>query len=352
MRILYGVCGEGFGHSSRAKEIINYLKSKNHKVLVLTYGQAYQILKPITQTIKVHGIHLTFKKNKLSLPKTITSNITALAKNLKNFREVKSKINSFKPQLCISDMEPFVPIISHWRRIPLISIDNQHRLTHLNLKIPKKYKKDYLIAKLAVNACVSRANAFIILSFTKSKKEKSKSNNSFIVSPILRKEIIKIKPKIKNHVLVYLTKPNPSLLKILKTIPKKFVIYSSDFAKKDKNLEFKKQNKTNSNFLKDLSECRAIIASAGFTLISESLYLKKPYFAIPLQGQFEQTLNALFLKNSGLGVYSENPTKNQIQEFLSSLDKYKSKLKSHKLKPNEAIQTLDKILKNTKIQNL
>lgn len=101
-----------------------------------------------------------------------------------------------------------------------------------------------------------------------------------------------------------------------------------------------------------MSECKAIIASAGFTLISESLYLKKPYFAIPLQGQFEQTLNALFLKNSGLGIYSENPTKNQIQEFINNLNKYKSKLKSHKLKPNEAIQTLEEILKNHKIQNL
>ena len=38
MRILYGVCGEGFGHSSRAKEIIKHLENKGHTILIITYG--------------------------------------------------------------------------------------------------------------------------------------------------------------------------------------------------------------------------------------------------------------------------------------------------------------------------
>jgi uncharacterized protein (TIGR00661 family) len=38
------------------------------------------------------------------------------------------------------------------------------------------------------------------------------------------------------------------------------------------------------------------MATAGFTLISEALHLKKPYLALPMIGQFEQAINAVFLE--------------------------------------------------------
>ncbi len=340
MRILYGICGEGFGHSSRAKEIIKHLKKNGHKILILTYGQAYPILKPITKTIKIQGIHLIFKNHKLSLKETTKQAAKVMAANLINFKEIKSKVDYFNPQLCITDMEPFVSIISYWYTLPLISIDNQHRLIHLKLKIPKKYKNSFKLAKFAVNRCVSTADAFIILSFA---KQKLKSKNAFIVSPILRKEILSLKPKTKNFILVYLTKPNNYLIKILKSLPYNFIIYGYNLNKKQDNLTFKT---TGRHFLKDLKNCKAIIGSAGFTLISESLYLKKPYFAIPLQGQFEQTLNALFLKNSKLGTFSEKPTKSQIRDFLNNLNKYKTKLKACNSNPKEAFLVLDRIIEN------
>ena len=79
MKILYGVCGEGFGHSSRAKVIINHLQKKGHKVLIITYGKAYPILKNFN-TIKVEGITLSFKKERLSLQDTISYNIKTMDK--------------------------------------------------------------------------------------------------------------------------------------------------------------------------------------------------------------------------------------------------------------------------------
>lgn len=344
MRILYGVCGEGFGHSSRAKTIIEHLRKKRHHILILTYGQAYPILKPIAKAIKIKGIHLIFKKNKLSLSKTLIQSITFLSSNIKNFNKIKKEIKKFKPQICISDMEPLVPIIAHQHELPLISIDNQHRLTHLKLKVPKKYKKSYYLAKFTVKQCISKADAFIILSFT---KQQSLASNAFIVSPILRNEIIKTKPKNRNFMLVYLTKPDSKLIQTRKSINEKCIIYGYNKSVKEGNLVFKPTGK---QFVKDLAKSKAVIATAGFTLISESLYLKKPYFAIPRKGQFEQTLNALFLKESGLGTFSENPTQIQIEKFLQDLPRYREKLKHHTLHPDEAVIILDKILKHIKPQ--
>jgi uncharacterized protein (TIGR00661 family) len=55
-------------------------------------------------------------------------------------------------------------------------------------------------------------------------------------------------------------------------------------------------------FLEDLAGCRAVIANSGFSLISESPYLGKPYLAIPVRHQCEQVLNAYYVDKMGCGT--------------------------------------------------
>jgi uncharacterized protein (TIGR00661 family) len=340
MNILYGVCGDGFGHSSRASIIIENLTKKGHKVKIITYGKAYKILKKY-KPIKVSGLEIKFIDSKVSFKKTINSSIKNIIKDTKNFKKILNEVDKFSPDLCISDMEPIVPIIRYWKKLPLISIDNQHRLTHQKIKVPKKYEKDYLIAKTVTESFVKRANYFLILTFAKTSV---RSKNAILADPILRNEIIKIKPGKKDFILVYLTRPNKELIKNIKKINEKFIVYGhSKKNMKKENITFKK---TGPEFIKDLRECKAIIGTAGFTLISESLYLKKPYYAIPLQGQFEQTLNALFIKNSKLGDYSEKPDLEDLNRFIKEIDRYEKKLKTFNYNPNELIEKLDIIINN------
>jgi len=338
MKILYGVCGEGFGHSSRALTIGKYLEKKGHKILVITYGQAYPVLKNKFKIFKVKGLHLIFKKSILGKRETIKYNAKRFPKNIKKYKEFHKIMTEFKPDLCISDMEPIVPILSFWYKIPLISIDNQHRITNLKINIPKKYKKDYRIAREVTNTFVRKADHFIVTSFAKAPIEKK---NTTIVPPIIRKDVLKLKPKYKGKILVYLTKKDNSIIKTLTEINEKFAVYGFNIKKKKQNLEFKKRE----TFLKDLNECKAIIATAGFTLMSEAIYLKKPYLALPLKGQFEQTLNALFLKKAGFGTYTENLTKKETLNFLKNIKKYRKKLKNHKIDQNKLFKVLDKKIK-------
>ena len=338
MNILYGVSGEGFGHSSRAKEVINYLLQKGHKVLILTYGQAYPILKEYNP-IKIEGVHVCYNKKGLSLNRTIFKNINVVIKNITNWREISEKIKQFSPNIGISDMEPIVPFFCYSKKVPLVSIDNQHRLTHIKLKIPKKYKKNYLLVKYFIRSCVPRADAYIILSFI---KEKTKKKNAFIVNPILRKEILDVKPQEGDYILVYQTKEDKRLIRILKKIPEKFIIYGYNKEKIDSNLIYKKDN---FDFIKNLISAKAIIGTAGFTLISEAIYLKKPYFAFPLKGQFEQTLNALFLKEYKIGDFSEEPTRKGIESFIKNLEIYKENLKNYNIDSKEIFKVLDKTIK-------
>lgn len=349
MKILYGLSGEGFGHSSRAKKVIPFLERQGHEVLVFTYGQAYKVLKKDFRVVKIEGGEFVFREGRLKKKRTIWRSSKSYFKNVWKWRSIRKKIERFKPEVCISDMEPIVPIIRRLYGLPLICFDNQHRLTHLELKVPKGYRRSYLAARSIVHRFVSRADAFVILSFVKGK---IKGNNAYIVSPLLRDEVLKLKRKRGGKVLVYLTKKDDRLLDELRGINEEFVVYGHGKRKRDGNLVFRK---IGPGFLYDLAECKAVIATAGFTLISEALYLKKPYFAIPLRGQFEQTLNALFLKKSGLGDYREKPAQKDLEKFLGKLGFYEKRLKRHKMDPDEALREIEwalakigKVLENVK----
>ena len=86
-----------------------------------------------------------------------------------------------------------------------------------------------------------------------------------------------------------------------------------------------------------MKDCRAIIGNAGFSLISEALYLRKPYLALPIKGQFEQLLNAHTLKKMGYGNYKNKLSRKRIEKFLTNLDKYETNLKNYNRGDNKEI---------------
>jgi len=341
MNILYGLAGEGFGHSSRARTVIPYLESKGHRVKVMTYGQALEVLKKEGfDVFEIKGMHIHFENGKLNPIATLKRGLQSFLQNTGKSKEIYELMKE-KFDLCISDMEPLVPMLSNWYNLPLLSLDNQHRLTNLELDIPKKYYNDYLAAKTVTNLFISRGDWYIIVSFTKGKIKNNCKKNTYVVHPIIQDEIKNLSPKKCDSILVYLSKKDKAILRVLRQINEKFIIYGYRVEKKEKNLVF---HKAGEGFLKDLGKCKAIIGTAGFNLISEALYLKKPYLALPLKGHFEQMLNALCLKNSGFGEYSENLEKEEIKRFLENLEKYEEKLKKYNPNYDLLFKSLDKVL--------
>jgi|SRR3989344_2996136 len=341
MNIIYGVSGYGLGHSIRSKEIISHLKKEGHSVLIIAYGNSYSLLKSLNP-LKIRGIELYTDKDKFSLIKTILYNFRNVFKNLLNFKKIRNKIKEFKPDLFVTDFEPLTSLLSYSLNKPLISLDNQQILRKIPFKPSKEDRFSYLLAKIATIVCVPKADRYIVLSFIEQKSEKK---DTIFIEPILREEVKKLKIKTKNKVLVYLSIHNSNLINILKEIKnEKFVIYTNMPQESRDNLIFRKPGK---DFIKDLSECKAIIATTGFNLISESSFLMKPYFGIPFKGQFEQKLNALFLKKSNLGTFSENPTKEQIISFLSNLKSYKLGIKT-KRENKDGFKNIENVIESIK----
>ena len=248
------------------------------------------------------------------------------------------ELRDFQPDVYVTAYERFSMIASHILGRPPVSMDNQNELLHI--KAPQGADRfAFWLARLATWVCTYGARFYVVKSFTKPYQEDDRVR---FVSPIIQREIRELRPITGPHVLVYLTKENPELITILKSMDGTFRVYCNNQVGEEGNLSYRAQGAT---FVRDLCECRAIIATTGFSLVADSIYLRKPYFGVPLRKQFEQTHNAHFLADSGLGEYSENPTREQIKTFFSRLQVYRRRLEDFDLDPAEQEETLMGLLK-------
>jgi len=99
----------------------------------------------------------------------------------------------------------------------------------------------------------------------------------------------------------------------------KFYVYGFGKSAEYNNCVFKERS--TEEFLADLAGARGVIASAGFSLISECMYLKKKMLLLPLAGQYEQIINAHYVQKLGLGISAEKLDRAVLSRFLGELDK-------------------------------
>jgi len=332
VKILYGVAGQGSGHSSRAKEIINYLEKNGHTVKVVSYDKGYKNLKDDFDVEEIFGLSFSYKNNEAQYLSTFFKNFFKTPEAVKSVERVSKLFDEFKPQIVFSDFEPISGLVANAKKIPLVSIDNQHYLTNTKIVFPKKYEQEAFAGKAVTKIVFLNVKAYLVTCFAKRELTNKKT---FLFPPILREEVLKTETKEGDYILVYLTSPFQELIDILKNINKKFIVYGFDQDKKEGNLVFK--NPSQKGFLKDLANCEGIIANAGFSLMSESLYLRKPYLALPVAGQIEQVANAIQIEQLGCGKYWDELNKERIESFLYNLNLYKRNLEKYKKEDNSKI---------------
>ena len=339
MNIVYGVSGEGLGHVYEAIQVITRLNREGHSVKVLTYGgRACRSLADFKPT-RIEGIYLYFDDKGMSLGQTVFKNLSIFPFFFRNWRRLRGEIEAFKPDAFITAYEPYSMVMSHVLRRPLISMDNQNEILHAKAPPGTPLPALWLV-KLATRVCTFGARFYVIKSLTKSCRDGARTR---FVSPMIQDEIRAVRPTRGDHVLVYLTKPNPALLEVLKSIDETFIVYCGHPAGREGNLVFRPQGQ---NYVRDLGSCKAIIATTGFSLIADAIFLGKPYYGAPLRRQFEQTYNAHWLRQLGIGEFSETITKADLEQFMASLDTFRTCLERLHLDPSEQEATLLSLLKD------
>jgi uncharacterized protein (TIGR00661 family) len=330
--ILYGVNGEGSGHSTRAGEVITHLQQQGHKLHIVSFDRGLRNLSESFAVTEIFGLSLTYVNNRVRYKRTLASNLIKAPRAVRSLKELSHLVDENKIDLVITDFEPLSCHVGHRKRLPVIAIDNQHAITNATITLPRGFKRDIAAVKLVTRMMTPHADAYLVLSFFPAP---AKKQNTFLFPPILRQEVLSATPQNGDHVLVYVTSPAKELVALLKQVRCKFVAYGFGIEGQKDNILFK--NPSMDGFLHDLTGAKAVIANAGFSLVSEALHLGKPYLAIPVKNQFEQTFNAYYVDKLGYGAWWEDLGKEQIESFLFNLPFYSGNLRTYPRAGNGAI---------------
>jgi uncharacterized protein (TIGR00661 family) len=286
MKVLYAIQGTGNGHLARAREIIPLLQKKC-KLDILISGTQADIYLPYEVKYRFHGMSFVFGKNGgIDLLETYQkSNVKQLYKEIKSL-----PIENY--DLVINDFEPVSAWASKIKNVPCIGLS--HQAAVINKKSPKPSHED-LIGRTVLKkyAPVDKAYGFHFDTY-----------DDKIFTPVIRSEIRKLIPTVKNYYTVYLPAYSDEIIiKILSKIEgvnwqvfSKNVEYNYSLG----NISISKID--NDLFIESLANCTGILCGAGFETPAEALYLNKKLMAIPMKGQYEQQCNAAALELMGVPV--------------------------------------------------
>ena len=306
MNILYGIQGTGHGHISRAREILPLLSEKSH-VDVLLSGYNCKMT--------VEGIQITKKKG-VSLAYDSSGSVSYLktALNLKpvEFLQDVNSLELDKYDLVISDYEPITAWASFKCKIPSIALS--HQAAFLSNKSPRPKKRNFFAEQVLKH--FAPCNTPIGFHFRR--------YDSFVLPPIIRKDVRDLSVSVSDHVTVYLPafdhETLTSVFGHLKEV--KWHVFSplcdTPYLKDNVHV-FPVGNRP---FLESMKESIGVITSAGFETCAETMYLDKKLLVIPIQNQYEQECNAAALKQLGIHVVNklDSTFKDRVRNWLINAD--------------------------------
>lgn len=333
--IFYCICGEGMGHAIRSSVIIDRIKDK-YDVYIFSSDRAYKYLnEKFDNVYKIGGFNTVYINNKVNNTKTLINALKRNPLNIKEgYEELYKKARKLSPDVIVTDFEIYATMVSKLLSISLISLDNIHMITQTAIDYPPKHQGEMLKAKGVIKSYVIKPKIHILTSFFYPKIKPKK--RAVLYPPVIREDILKLKPTIEDHIIVYQTsKESVKLVEQLKSLNEKFIVYGFNKDEVDENLTYKLFNEN--EFYNDLASAKAVICNGGFTFISEAISLKKPIYSVPAIGNFEQTLNGFYVQKLGYGEYHEEMSPKKVEKFLKRLPKYQEKLAKVKKTNNDGI---------------
>ncbi|MBZ4375278.1 teichoic acid biosynthesis protein [Corallococcus interemptor] len=342
MRILYGVVGEGMGHATRSRVLLEAL-TKEHEVHIVVSGRAQHYLAQRFQNVHgIWGLTIAYEGNSVKKWQTVLQNLQGAVKGWpQNVRQYFDLVEGFKPDVVVSDFETFSYLFAKNHRLPVISVDNMqviNRCQH-DPALLAGHEESFEATRAIVKAKLPGAFHYLITSFFYPPVRKRRTT---LAPSILRPEILAAKPEAGEHLLVYQTATtNTHLPEILKQsgVPCRVYGLRRDLKEDvvEGNLTYRPFSEA--GFIDDLRTARAVVAGGGYTLMSEAVYLHKPVLSIPVGGQFEQVLNALYLEKLGYGMYVKDLSLDALRTFLARVPACAEALKGYEQDGNVKMLT-------------
>lgn len=329
--IYYGLSGEGRGHATRARTIVEGLR-KRHKVVVFAPGLAHALLEPVFRDSDVRVEHIAgmqFSYNRHGHVRpfgTVANNISYLRRMNERVTDLLPTFEQDKPDLVIGDFEPLLPRAARLCGVPFLSFDHQHYLVVNDLSsLPFSLRKKAAIAAPFVRAFYNWQVETVVSSFYRPPLKAALQNVSQI-GVLLRPELMRMRPRRDGYLLVYMRRhPAPGLFDALTATGMPVKVYGLGDRSAEGKMRFFAVDER--RFMDDLAGCEAVVSTAGNQLVGEALYLRKPVLAIPEAANFEQDINGHFLNASGGGRCLGNRiTVRDMLSFMDDLQVFRSRI--------------------------
>lgn len=330
-KIAYGIQSFGLGHYSRSVATLEYLKSRGYEIEVFASGQVYRLMKEHGYTTHyLSSIVFKFKDNHINYSRSVLNFllIDTPMGFFTGYLRARRIIKKTKPDIIITDFEIHTAKVAYKLKIPLISIDNLHAITHTDapLGVEEKYQKFKKNQVIGLNYLIPVADHFFILSFFPANPVR---DNVSVIQPVLRDEVLRAKKNriaMKDHFIVYMSiTTNTAIINSLKAnSEQKFIVYGFNEERTEGNIQFKKNSVD--EFIYDLASSKGAVSCGGFSFMSESIFLGKPVLGIPIEGQFEMIMNCTYLNRFGYGDFVEKITPGAVKHFIDRSGEYRQNL--------------------------
>lgn len=337
MRILYGVVGEGMGHATRSRVLLEEL-SRQHEVHIVVSGRAQKYLEERFASVHgIWGLTIAYAQNQVKSWQTVLQNLRGAVHGWpQNVRQYFELVNDFRPDVVVSDFESFSYLFGRNHFLPVISVDNMqvmNRCRH-DPSLLRGFEDPFEVSRSIVKSKLPGCFHYLVTTFFRPPLRKERTT---LVPSILRPEILAATSEPGDHLLVYQSATTnaalPDLLQKL-GVPCRIYGLRRDLEHDEVDGHLTYRPFSEAQFIEDLRTCRGVIAGGGFTLMSEAVYLHKPMLSVPIEGQFEQVLNALYVQRLGYGLHAKALTLPTLEEFLEKLPRLAESLKGYQQEGN------------------
>jgi uncharacterized protein (TIGR00661 family) len=330
VRILYGVVGEGMGHATRSRVVIEHLLAQGHDVRVVASGRASAYLAERVAAVgDIWGLTMAYSDNEVRRWQTLARNLQGAVSGWpRNVREYFSIGEAFAPDVVVSDFESFAWLFGRRHRLPVISVDNIQvidRCRHDD-DVTAGHQADFELARALVRWKLPGCRHYVVTTFFRPPLRKPRTT---LVPSLLRPEILAAAPEPGDHLLVYQTaEGNEGLPAALAAsgLPCRVYGFRRELTADVREGGLTYRPFSEAGFIDDLRTARGVLTGGGFTLLSECVHLGVPALSIPLSGQFEQVLNARYIERLGYGMYAPHPTAAAIAAFAEGLPDHRAAL--------------------------
>lgn len=349
-RILYSMAGEGRGHATRVRTIVEALRHE-HELILLASDDAYEFLSSkyssATSNVfirRIPGLRFHYTRSQLNLTKSLAAGAAFWWRLPSLVGELGEMIDEYYPALAITDFEPALAQAALKRGVPIISLDHQHFLTTCDLSsLPLALRGYSQLMGLLMRMLDIRPTTTIVSSFFKAPLVAG-LQSVLQVGPLLRPELRDLTPTRGSHLVSYLRKSSqPRVLEMLSSCDRDVHVYGLGERKSEGNLRFREIDEQ--SFAYDMADCAAVVGAAGNQTLGEALHFGKPVFALPESHHHEQLINAHFLKSMQAGdwIAAEAAEPRQLRHFLNRMDEFGAHAAGYQGKIDGTSQALNEI---------